>query len=160
MSCGCGCCERGGCCRQAPAQIIHATGMDNRIVRVNLLYAPAGCFSNRGSGLSDEPPGELFINGFRRDWFDEWIGRLETLRNMRNTCCFDCCCITGLVFLPCFFPCFCSKGRKSIEAWDMAFRAWQDGFNRQILDNCGIFVKTQSRCDVVYVGDGNGGVGK
>ncbi len=159
MSC-CGCCERGGCCRQAPQKLVHTAGEDGRIVRVNLLYEPSGCYSNSGNGLADEPPDELFINGFRRDSFDDWIGRLEAMRSLRSTCCFDCWCISCLICLPCFIPCFCSKGKKSIEAWDASFRAWQDGFNTQILGNCGMFVKTQSKCDVIFVPDGKGGVRK
>ncbi len=47
-----------------------------------------------------------------------------------------------------------------MEKWSAAFREWQDQFNRQILENCGIFVKTQSRCDAVYVSDQKGGTRK
>jgi hypothetical protein len=80
MPCCCGCCERGGCCRQAPGKVIRATGEDNRIARVNWLYEPAGCFSNDGGGLSDEPPNELFTDEIRRDAFEsvrslEWPPR-------------------------------------------------------------------------------------
>jgi hypothetical protein len=78
-----------GCCRQAPGKLVHATGEDGRIVRVNLLYSAIGCCSNSGTGLLDEPPQDLFNNGFRKDTFDEWIGRLETIRQFRNPCCLD-----------------------------------------------------------------------
>jgi hypothetical protein len=104
----------------------------------------------------DEPPPELFVNGFRRDTFDEWIQRLEAIRGLRSTCCFDCCCLTSIIVLPCFIPCFCAYGRKSIETWDKALRSWQDDFNNQILQHCGIYVKTQSRCVAVYVSTGQG----
>ncbi len=150
------CCERGGCCRQAPVKLVHATGEDGRIVRVNLLYATKGCCSNSGTGLLDEPPEELFVNGFRRDSFDEWIGRLESIRHLMNPCCLDLCCVSLLLCLPCFCPCFCSQAKKDTAKWNAAFQDWQDQFNRQILENCGIFVKTQSRCDAVYVSDANG----
>ena len=144
-------CERGGCCRQAPVKLVHASGQDGRIVRVNLLYEPIGCCSNSGSGLADEPPQELFINGFRRDTFDEWIGRLESVRKLRNTCCCGLLGFSCLLCVPCFFPCACSQAKNEHNKWDKAFREWQDEFNRQILQNCGLFVKTQSRCTDVYV---------
>ena len=68
-----------------------------------------------------------------------------------------CCCITGLIaFSPCLLiPCYCvcKAIAKENREWDKAFRAWQDDFNNQILQNCGIFVKTQSRCDAVYISE-------
>ncbi len=145
---------------QAPEMLVHATaadgGEDARIIRVNLLYEPKGCCSNSGSGLADEPPEVLFINGFRRDSFEEWIGRLKAIRKIRRTCLYDFCCFNFLLFVPCFCTCFCALGRKGIAKWDAALREWQDGFNRQILEECGMFVKTQSKCDATYVNDADG----
>ena len=137
----------------APAKLVHGEG--GRIVRVNLQYDAKGCCSNSGSGLAEEPPEELFINVFRRDSFDEWIGRLESVRSLTGACCPGLICLSFLMCLPCFCPCVCSQIKKETQQWDKAMREWQDEFNRQILEKCGLFVKTQSRATVTEGNEGS-----
>eukprot|EP00762_Andalucia_godoyi_P008353 ANDGO_07380.mRNA.1 hypothetical protein EMIHUDRAFT_124914 len=149
---GC-CCARGGCCRQAPPKVlVYANG---ELKRVNVLYKAVGCFSNSGTGLEPQIPDELFENGLTPEVFEEWAAKLEDIRAIRVSGCGQLArCMLFLVALPCFCRRECGKMRANIEEWDSAFRNWQSDFNTEVLEALGMFVKTQSKCDVFY--DRNG----
>lgn len=151
VSSGC-CCGRGGCWRQAPPKLVMLD--EESVSRVNLLFSVQGCFSNAGRGIYDDPPPELFAVGLRIQDFDERIARLDSIRKMRRSCCGDCMSFVGVCLLPCFWRSRCVRRRHEIEAWDHELRAWQRDFNREVLQPLGMFVKTQSRCDVMQ--DRNG----
>ena len=131
-----------------PKKIEHAMDKSS-VVRVNLLIEVKGCCSNAGTGLIDEPPPELFQSGLQRYNFDQWIERLEGIRKLRSTDCFDltiCCCVFPLC--SCLIPCIIKSSRALIEKWDQVLRQWQNDLNQQALAPCGIFAKTQSPCIV------------
>jgi hypothetical protein len=62
------CCERGGCCRQAPPKLIKSLDKNNQneVVRINLLF-DVGCASH-GVGICEEIPPELFSKVSVREW--------------------------------------------------------------------------------------------
>ena len=136
---------------QVPAQS-NTSDVRVKLMCTNLQYAWP--WSTSEDRFCEEPPKELFINGFQRDQFDEWIARLESVRKLRSTYCTSCVCQLSGVFVPCCVPCICKAGSMEATAWDAAIRSWQDDFNNQVLRNCGIFVKTQSCCNVTHDHEG------
>ena len=142
------CC--GGCCQQAPQMIEHANGGDGDVVRINLLFVPQDFCSSEGSGLLDEPPKELFQNGFARATYDEWTEKLHKIKKIRASKCKDLCGCLLCVTFSCFTYYFCKARKSEISAWDKALRAWQYDFNSQVLNLYGIYVKTKSSCSATY----------
>ena len=131
-----------------PPRLQRAAGDNGPPVRVNLLYdcAGEGCFTVSGSGVLEDPPEELFLNGFDRSKYNEWIRRLEDIRNMRGPKhAFHVWTIQMLCHLPLLLvgPCVVARKKENLSKWDKALRAWQDDFNRAIEPH-GLFVKTRS----------------
>eukprot|EP01041_Mallomonas_annulata_P005866 gene5866-11846_t len=142
--CLCECCKRGGCCRQAPRKIIHDP--DGKVLRINLLYNHVGCCFRSEAGIDDDIPNELLQNGLTQFDVQEWIyEKLKACSATRAPCFLTCICL----------PVRCCGGlRREILESDAMLRQWQKDFNSSVLMHKGMFVKTQSRCDVTY--DKNG----
>jgi len=148
----CGCCERGGCCRQIPSKII--CDSDKTVIRVNLMFYPQRCFK-RSEGIVDHIPEELLMAGLTLEEVDEWlIRRLQRANSIRNPICMDLCSCFGATLLFCFIPCACKRNKSHLERWDKELREWQSDFNQQVLERKNMFIKTQSNCHVSY--DKNG----
>ena len=139
----------------------------DRLVRVNLTLN-----IQRGGvvRLNDNPPPEIFQNGFERHTLDEWIARIGGIwkaredREQKESTTLK---ILRVAFILLFFPIampiilvhnyFCAPPGTPVLSclsllphaawvkWDKELREWQNEFNQQVLSSCGIFVKTQSR---------------
>ena len=150
----CGCCNRGGCCRNLPSKII--CNGDRQPIRINLCYSPQKCFT-QSNGIDDKIPIELLNAGLTVEEADEWlVKRLTAVNKYRSSACRDClliafCCVPFF----CFAPYFCRRGSEEIYQWNEELQKWQDDFNKTVLADKGLFVKTQSHCTNIYSGTTN-----
>lgn len=150
--CFCGCCERGGCCRQLPTRVVKE---GENVARINLSYTAFGWTSNWGTGLSENPPPLLFDGRLDPHAFHHRMQQLRAIGQERDTCCGCCCLFTFASFLPCICCWACAKRNRQLQAWNAALLQWQQSFNTDLLRQHGMFVKTQSRCKITYDGKGN-----
>ena len=72
----CTCCLRGGCCSQAPAQIVIT--QDGMVQRVNLIIHARGCCSTTSSGLADTLPSKL-LQSVSADELQPWMRELTRI---------------------------------------------------------------------------------
>jgi hypothetical protein len=161
----CGCCMRGGCCRQLPPMIIYGPPVNapdginsndvtyRHVLRVNLRYRPTGWFSTSGTGLGDRAPEELFHTGLTHSQFSAFMDELSEVRAARRSIVGDTCGCLLATMLPCFCGMWCRGRRSSVYEWDRRLREWQTAVNETLIP-LGMLVKTQSRCDIYY--DRNG----
>ncbi len=65
--------------------------------------------------------------------------------------CLICFCLCTCPLAICYL---CKKKKKNVMEWDAAMREWMEAFNKEVLAERGIFMKTQSNCRVSH--DENG----
>jgi hypothetical protein len=149
------CCARGGYFRQAPAKFI--TDVDHRPLRINLIFNKEGC--NKPGGLDDSIPDELFATGLDRKVATEYLHQGLTNANAPSNCCCAAMCVTSVVlffWVPGILCACCAAGKREADDWNDRMLRWQNDFNSQVLQPRGMYCKTQSKCDAVYVYQSNG----
>ena len=147
----CRACDRGGCCRQSPAQVV--VSQDGVVQRINLLLRVQGCCSNEDTGVADTIPPELAYVLSQAD-LQPWLDELRGIGQLRTSCCRGLCYCLACMWVPCIWPWACRQYAHEILTWNEALADWQRRFNTQLLYPRGMAVKTQSHCDVTYDKDG------
>ena len=143
----CTCNDRGGCCRQAPAQII--VTQDGAIQRINLIIYIQGAFSNSQTGLADQLPPEL-LERLSAAELQPWMDELRHVNEIRHPRCAVCWGCIFCAFLPCIWMYCCQQYNGEVLRWNDALVDWQKRMNDQLLIPKGMFIKTQSHCKPYY----------
>ncbi|EOD08918.1 hypothetical protein EMIHUDRAFT_124914 [Emiliania huxleyi CCMP1516] len=147
-----GCCEPGGCCGP-PTPPTQDIGPDGHVSILRVKYTDADCCSHslpfKAEFMNACPP-QLRQAGVTDGEWAHWAGRLYKEVNLikPQKCSFICWAslVVMLATLCLIAPLCCAEHRKTIMAWDAAFRSWQAEFNAQVLQPKGIFCKSQSLC--------------
>ena len=129
---------------------------------MNLLVSNRECCGS-SKGLIDDLPPDLFVRGLENERAaieDYFRVKLPVVNAGNSSYCASLSCVIGLlpvIWIPGVLCAICSCAKAEHQAWDTKLRQWADALNRNILFRYGMLIKPQSRCDAVWVFDGNGG---
>ena len=143
----CTCNDRGGCCRQAPAQII--VTQDGAIQRINLIIHVQAACDNSRTGLADQLPPEL-LERLSAAELQPWLDDLQRVNRIRHPGCAVCWGCFFCAFVPCIWMYCCRQYHDEVIGWNDALVEWQKRMNAELLAPKGMLIKTQSHCHAYY----------